>query len=114
MFTLPPALISPATASAAGGGDPLKRNFDTVTWIFWCALDVFPVSVGTQPVATMVRSVGVTPGGTVTTARPIWVPLTAIGIPVAPLKGEATVTGSGSGIPLGSVGLLSAQMARST
>jgi hypothetical protein len=113
MFTLPPALISPATVSAAGGGDALKRNFDTVAWIFWCALEALPVLVGTQPTVTTFRSFGLTPLVTVTNARPICVPLTMIGIPVLPSYGAGTVPGSGSGIPLRSVGLLRAQMARS-
>src|SRR5689334_17785601 len=87
MSTLPPALISPATVSAAGGGDARKRNFDTVAWIFWCALEAEPVFVGTQPTVTTFRSFGLTPLVTVTNASPICVPLTMIGMPALPSYG---------------------------
>src|SRR5690242_21708076 len=84
MLTLPPALISPATVSAAGGGLVLKRNCDTVTWIFWCALAAVPVLVGTHPTAVTLRSLGLVPLVTVTKTTPTWVPLTVIGIAVLP------------------------------
>src|SRR5215470_1371177 len=84
MSTLPPALISPATVSAAGGGEFLKRNCVTVTWIFWCALVTLPVLVGTHPTAVTLRSLGFVPLVTVTKTTPTWVPLTVIGIAALP------------------------------
>ena len=69
--------------------------------------------VGTQPTVTTFRSFGLTPLVTVTNASPICVPLTVIAIPVLPSNGAGAVPGRGSGMPLGSAGLLRAQMARS-
>jgi hypothetical protein len=88
MFALPPTLISPATVREAGGGDPLNRNWETVAWIFWCAMDP-PVFVGTHPTALTERSFGLSVGSwtgplTVTNTTPICVPLTEIGIEALP------------------------------
>ena len=62
MRAWPLALISPRTVSAAGGGLRLKSGLKTVTWIFCLALGPVPVFVGVQPVATMFRSLAVSPG----------------------------------------------------
>jgi hypothetical protein len=47
MLEWPATPISPRTVSEAGGGNPLKRNWETVAWIFWCAVAALPVLVGT-------------------------------------------------------------------
>src|SRR4029450_8392824 len=65
MFTWPSTFMAPRVMSEAGGGARLKRNWWTVAWIFWRAVEL-PVVEGAQPTATTLRSLALVPLGMVT------------------------------------------------